>query len=239
MKSKVKISVIYDNNSNSKDLQSDWGFACLIECEETKILFDTGETGNILLSNMGKLKVDPHSIDIVILSHFHHDHTGGLSEFLKINSNIKVYYPQSFPLPLIDIIINSGATPFPVSDFLEIIPNVFTLGEIDGIIPEQSLVIRSNKGIIVITGCAHPGIINILEKTKECFPNEIIYLTMGGFHLYKMTKERMSSTINKISDMGVQAIAPAHCSGNVACQLFNEKYGMNYFEMEAGEIIEI
>jgi 7,8-dihydropterin-6-yl-methyl-4-(beta-D-ribofuranosyl)aminobenzene 5'-phosphate synthase len=239
MKSKVKISVIYDNNSISQELQADWGFACLIECEETKILFDAGEIGNILLSNIVRLNIDPHSIDILFLSHFHHDHSGGLKEFLKINPNVKVYYPQSFPVQLIEVIKISDATPVPVSDFQEILTDIFTLGEIDGIIPEQSLAIRSSKGIVVITGCAHPGIINILEKTKECFQKELIYLVMGGFHLHKLTDEERTKTINKIFDMGIQSIVPTHCSGDVACKMFSEKYGANYLEIGVGKILEI
>ena len=239
MNSKIKISVIYDNNSISKDLQADWGFACLIEYGETKILFDTGETGNILLNNMANLNIDPHSIDIVFLSHFHHDHTGGLIDFLKINPNVRVYYPQSFPIQLIDVIKVSGAIPVPVSDFREILPDVFTLGEIKGVIPEQSLAFRSNYGIVVITGCAHPGIINILEKVKEAFPNEMMYLAMGGFHLHKLTDEERTKTINKISDLGIQSIAPAHCSGDVACKMLSEKFKTNYLEIGTGKILEI
>ena len=239
MKPRVKVSVIYDNKSILKYLQADWGFACLLEYGETKILFDTGECGNILLNNMDKLNIDPHGIDIIFLSHFHHDHTGGLIEFLKINSKVKVYYPQSFPLQLIEAIKNTGAAPTPVSTFQEMLPGIYTLGEIDGVIPEQSLAIRSNKGIVLITGCAHPGIINILEKTKDYFRNELIYLTMGGFHLHKLTDEERTKTIDKISDLGIHSIAPAHCSGDIACKMFSEKYVANYLEIGAGKIFEI
>ncbi|GAI16555.1 unnamed protein product [marine sediment metagenome] len=80
-----------------KDLQADWGFACLIEVENTpKILFDTGTDGRILLSNMEKLEIDPALIDEVFISHAHFDHTGGLSEFLNVNKKAKIYIPPSF-----------------------------------------------------------------------------------------------------------------------------------------------
>jgi len=48
-------------------------------------------------------------------------------------------------------------------------------------IKEQSLIIKSAKGLIIITGCAHPGIVNIVKKAKEIFPNENVYLVLGYF----------------------------------------------------------
>jgi 7,8-dihydropterin-6-yl-methyl-4-(beta-D-ribofuranosyl)aminobenzene 5'-phosphate synthase len=86
----VSITVIYDNNPFLKDLQTDWGFSCLVEIGKTRLLFDTGDNGGILLVNMSKLGIDPKSINLVFLSHFHHDHTGGLIDFLRANPSITV-----------------------------------------------------------------------------------------------------------------------------------------------------
>ncbi|MFW5946801.1 MAG: MBL fold metallo-hydrolase, partial [Candidatus Natronoplasma sp.] len=72
----MKVKILYDNEAK-RPLKSDWGFAAFIEGEE-KILFDTGNDGDILESNMQKMDVDPSKIDKVVLSHEHHDHTGGL-----------------------------------------------------------------------------------------------------------------------------------------------------------------
>jgi len=241
MKSVVKLTVLYDNNSLSAELlpEPDWGFACLIEFREIKILFDTGESGNILLNNMMHLKIDPLSINIVFLSHFHHDHTGGLIEFLKINPYVKIFYPQSFPIHLIDAINISVSEPFPVSEFQEILTDIYTLGEFKGLIPEQSLVLRNSSGIVVITGCAHPGIICVLENVKKFFPNETISFLIGGFHLHKMQNEERTKTINRIYEMEVQSIAPSHCTGDIASKMLKEKYGTKYLEIGVGKIVEI
>ncbi len=235
----VSITVLYDNYQMEKGLQTDWGFSCLIEAGKMKLLFDTGESGEILLSNMAILSIDPKSIDYIFLSHFHHDHTGGLNYFLKKNSDVTIYYPQSFPDQLIEEMKNSGSKLVPVSSFHELQTNIFSLGELDGGIPEQSLAIRTPKGIVVITGCAHPGIINILERAKSFFPNEAIYLAMGGFHLYRKTDDEIRSTINRILKMEIFAVAPSHCSGNSARKMFKEVYNDNYFEIGTGKVIEI
>ena len=74
----MKVTIIYDNTAFRKDLQSDWGFSALVEGEDIpKILFDTGANGDILLSNMEKLNINPALIDEVFISHAHADHTGG------------------------------------------------------------------------------------------------------------------------------------------------------------------
>ena len=235
----VRITIIYDNNPFVEGLQTDWGFSCLVETGNKKLLFDTGDDGSILLSNMSKLKINPEDADFVFLSHFHHDHTGGLSDFLKINSKVTVYYPQSFPDQLTELIKNSGADPVPVSTFLELQPNIFSLGEIGGAIPEQSLAFRTNKGMVVITGCAHPGIVKILLRAKEQFPDEKIYLALGGFHLHNQNEKDINKKVNEMIKMGIVSVAPSHCSGDTARKIFEYLYEDNFIEVGVGKVIYI
>jgi len=92
----ISIAIVYDNNPYKEGLKTAWGFSCVIRCGRT-ILFDTGGNGTILLENMEKLGINPKDVDIVVLSHIHNDHVGGLSKFLKINHNVTVYLLRSFP----------------------------------------------------------------------------------------------------------------------------------------------
>jgi len=77
----VKVTIIYDNEAKLPGLKADWRFSCLIESRDApKTLFDTGASGAILLHNMRELGLDPSAIDIVVISHPHADHTGGLRD---------------------------------------------------------------------------------------------------------------------------------------------------------------
>ena len=104
----LRITIIYDNNSYNKELETRWGFSCLVEGLKKTILFDVGGDGSVLLGNMKKLKISPEKIDIVMLSHIHYDHIGGISDFLKENPNVAVYTPQSFPQSIKDKVKKCG-----------------------------------------------------------------------------------------------------------------------------------
>lgn len=238
-KSNIRLTLIYDNNPMVKGLEFDWGFSCLIETKENKILFDTGNDGKILLENMKKLGINPMSIDTLFLSHYHHDHTGGLKHFLKTNPDVSVYYPQSFPYELSELIIKSSSKAIAVSTSQEFLPGIFSLGEMDSNIPEQSLALRSPEGIVVITGCAHPGIINILQKVKNKFPNELIYLVLGGFHLHRLDDDEINDVVQNIFNLDVLTVAPAHCTGDSARIMFKEVFNADYIDAGVGKQIII
>ncbi len=195
---------MYDNNANA-GLKSGWGFSCLIEGQE-KLLFDTGDDGEKLIYNLRQLNIQPESIAAVTISHNHWDHTGGLKEFLKLNNNAKVFHPKSFSKPT------------------EIFTGVHTTGALGTFIKEQSLVINTQKGNIIVTGCAHPGLENILEKAGQF---GTIYGVMGGFHGF--------SRLEKLQK--IELIAPCHCTQYK--QEIKEKYPTQFKEIRAGSIIEI
>lgn len=87
----VRIQILVDNNSISS-CASEHGFALWIETENNKIIFDTGQNYTTLLTNGRSLRIDLSSADTLILSHGHFDHTGGVSEILKLIPDIDVYY---------------------------------------------------------------------------------------------------------------------------------------------------
>lgn len=178
----LSLTIVYDNNPYGKNLETRWGFSCYVKGTEKTILFDVGGEGSVVLANMRKLAIDPKTVDTIVLSHIHYDHIGGLSDFLRVNPEVAVYMPRSLPRSVKDIVTKAGAKLVEVHKSIKICKDVYSTGELGGFIKEQSLIIKTTKGLVVITGCAHPGIANIVKKAKEMLKTDV-YLALGGFHL--------------------------------------------------------
>jgi 7,8-dihydropterin-6-yl-methyl-4-(beta-D-ribofuranosyl)aminobenzene 5'-phosphate synthase len=238
MNKNFNLTVVYDNNPFDPALQTDWGFSCFIRGAEKNILFDTGTNGNILLSNMSGLGIDPQDVEIVVLSHSHKDHTGGLSALLRENPDIAVYLPDFFPSPFKDSITKQGASYVNIKSYQKILTNVYSTGIISGWINEQGLILDSDKGIVLLTGCAHPRIVNIIETVKDTTKKEI-YLVFGGFHLSGFDNQEIKEIIRSFKKLGVKKTGPSHCSGKEARELFSEFYGEDYMPIGVGTKISI
>lgn len=234
----MTITIVYDNNPYDDRLRTAWGFSCMVRLAEKAVLFDTGGDGSTLLYNMAELGINPEEIDILVLSHIHGDHVGGLTSFLQHNSEVTVYAPVSFPQGLKDEIRLSGAKLREVDEAIELCEGAFTTGELDGGIKEQSLVLRTPRGLVVITGCAHPGITNIVRKAKEIGEDKV-HLVLGGFHLGGASVTEIASIIEDFDELGVEKVASCHCSGDRAQSLFKEHFGLNYIECGVGKKIRI
>ena len=123
--SDLALTVLYDNVSDSPDLTADWGFSALVEYGSHRLLFDTGAVGSILLANMEQLGVDPHSIEAVILSHEHYDHTGGLQALLDTGARPTVYAPGEFRDSFKERVRDQTEL-VEVTDPVEVVPGVHT-----------------------------------------------------------------------------------------------------------------
>jgi len=231
----MHITFLYDNKAYKQGLERGWGFSCLIAGAEKTILFDTGPRGP-LLRNMEKLGIKPKSIDTVVLSHIHPDHTGGLESFLAENPDVTIYLPESFPKRFKDEVQVQGAQIVEVEGPIEICDNVWSTGQLGKLMKEQSLIIRTVSGLIVLAGCSHPGILSILKKAKELMDDDIL-LVMGGFHLEWAGNGKIHKVISAFMKIGVQYVSLCHGSGDQARSLFEEYFGRNYIHAGAGKEI--
>lgn len=202
----MKTTLVYDNTHYSKDLQPDWGFACYVEIEENPtVLFDTGANGAILLRNMEKLGIDPSTPNIVVISHAHWDHTGGLAELMKVNDTATLYVPASFCPSF------PGREAIVVRQALQISENIFLTGELMGM--EQSLVVKTEKGLVVIAGCSHPGVGPILQAASRYGE---VYALIGGLHGFR--------EFDLLKD--IQQVCACHCTQHQSeiKQLYPDKW---------------
>jgi 7,8-dihydropterin-6-yl-methyl-4-(beta-D-ribofuranosyl)aminobenzene 5'-phosphate synthase len=246
----ITITILYDNYQFDDRLKTDWGFSCLIEGLEKTILFDTGGNGAILMDNMNKLMVDPHEIDAVFLSHEHWDHTGGLQDFLKHNHKAVVYLLASFPENIKSSITRAGAKFVEITSSTYIGERIATTGELGANPKEQSLIIETSKGLVIITGCAHPGVVNIVEMAKNYLSSSLtgeakgegerdIYMVFGGFHLGGYSDSELMKMIQDFRKLGVVKVGPCHCSGDRCRVLFKEEYKDDFVEIGVGKTILI
>ncbi len=220
----MKLTVVYDNEAKS-ELQSSWGFACLIETGECNILFDTGWDGHTLMENMEKLSIDPGSIDILVLSHQHWDHVGGATTFLNKDPDVDIYVPAAFSENLKkEMAERSKGHLHEVRGPREICRKVSTTGELGTGIKEQSLILELEEGYVVITGCAHPGLEAIIRAASG--KGKVIGI-IGGLHdsqEYELFR-------------GMHLIGAGHCTAHK--DVIREKYPETFVGIYAGYSVEL
>jgi 7,8-dihydropterin-6-yl-methyl-4-(beta-D-ribofuranosyl)aminobenzene 5'-phosphate synthase len=234
----VKFTILYDNYLHKEGTETDWGFSCLIEGTEKTILFDTGTQPNILMHNVKTMNVDLKKVEQIVITHDHGDHTGGLFEVLKINPDVSVYLPVSFPSTFVRKVEQHKAHVKNVDDPVEICENVFLTGEMGVRIKEQSLIINTQRGLVIVTGCSHQGIVNILKRAKKIM-DKPIYLVFGGFHLGNTPGSDLKKIIQNFKELGVEKCGATHCTGDKAIGMFKKAFGENYIPMGTGKVFEI
>lgn len=233
----MEITILFDKETRDKSLKIGWGFSVLID---GKTLFDTGEKGDYLLNNMEVLQIKVAQIESVVISHDHWDHTGGLWELLKRKSGIPVYGCPDFSSSFKEKVKMNGGEFIPVNTPTRLNKNISLTGEIIGVykgagIPEQAVVLNSENKTCVITGCSHPGIVEIVENVKNNFNLDKIDLVFGGFHLMNTQLREVEATALKLKDMGVQKIGPTHCTGYEAEDVFKKIFETNFFPVRVGQ----
>ena len=234
----MEIKILYDNKAVDSDFMTGWGFSCLID---NKVLFDTGEDAGALQENMQRAKVNIAGIEAVVLSHEHWDHVDGLRGVLEKRKNLKVYVCQGFSTLLKNKIRCMGGIPVEAEPHFEIAENIYTTGEIAGeykgrYMPEQSVYFRTSKGLTILTGCAHPGILKVLKKVEENISGKF-YLVSGGFHLKDHDTKAISAIVDKFRELGVERVAPTHCTGTEAMELFLKEYADTFIDVKVGLVI--
>jgi len=233
-----RIKIIYNNMKINSELQEGGGFSAWVERNDAAVLFDTGGDGLILSNNLDRAALDLKKIRAVVLSHNHWDHVYGLPEAVDRTSDCRVFVPDSFKGSILEQC--PGAAVRPVKKTGEVIPGIWTTGEIftnflGRRISEQSVVLKREREIAILTGCAHPGIVHIVRHTKRLFPNHTVGLLAGGFHLVSHTEEQSKKISDELKSLGVGKVAPSHCTGDRAIQVFKEEWKEKCLELYLGD----
>ena len=231
----ITLTIIYDNYAYVDGMETDWGFAALIETGDGTILFDTGTRGDMFMRNFRALGKDPAEIDALVFSHDHGDHTGGMGALFETGVRPPTYLLGTFN----EQVKNQAAattTTVETQPGDEILAGIFTTGQVGNAIPEQALIIPTADGLVVLTGCAHAGVVAMLERTRE-LNDEPVHLVLGGFHLSGADASHVARTIETVRSMGVEKVGATHCTGDAAIEAFASEFGQDFVRLGVGRVL--
>ncbi len=234
----LRITVLYDNTAARPDCRADWGFACLVEGTQKTILFDTGTKADVFAANVGALRVDLSRVDALVISHPHGDHTGGIPVALKARPGLPVSCPSAPRPPWRSRCGRTGRASSSPEGPADVGPDALVTGPVGGRIPEQALVVRRPEGLVVVTGCSHPGIVAIVEKAKQVAGGKLLAV-LGGFHLLEHSDDAVAGIVARFQELGVEKVGATHCTGEKAIEAFRKAYGARFVEMGAGRVVEL
>jgi 7,8-dihydropterin-6-yl-methyl-4-(beta-D-ribofuranosyl)aminobenzene 5'-phosphate synthase len=220
------VTLIEDTKINEpKDIVAAHGLSLYIERNGQRILFDTGPSSQFI-RNSEKLGVDIKKIDIVIISHSHTDHIGGLTSFLWINKKAIIYLSknalknQDFRALCSKMDERTFNRIHYVDNSTEIAQGIFILAEIEERYPirdrvddEIVLVMKNNNKLIIFSGCSHGEILNIMGTVTRTFPNNYVRAVIGGFHLIGASKYFVEQIGKEMLKYPIIKIYTCHCTG--------------------------
>ena len=230
-------TIVYNNVPSNKNLKTQWGYSVWINRGDRVILFDSGTKAEILQGNLKKLDMDPSKISVIAISHEHNDHTGGLESVLnQVKSGTKVYLPNDYKSAWEDEFVK---VKFIVNDKFQKIDEGVWLTEIfidnNRGIREMAIILEKGQNIVMLTGCAHPGIAHMCESVKNHFPSKKLELVTGGFHLMSNTNLQVTQISDKIKKLGFEKVAPSHCTGENSIAIFRKEWGDNFIPLNLGD----
>lgn len=254
----MKIVTLMENTACREDLSCEHGLSLYLETENHKILFDAGQSG-AFAENAEKLGVDLRQVDFAVLSHGHYDHGGGLQTFLKINGTAPVYAScHAFGLHYstngyigLSLALNASGRIVTVSQDTGLASGIslrrinrapmdpagLTMEEdgirkIDDFRHEQYLLVEERGRRILISGCSHKGILNIMEAFR---PDILI----GGFHFMKVEEtEKLAAAGRKLLEYDT-VYYTGHCTGQRQYDYLKTVMGEKLHYIAAGTVFEI
>jgi 7,8-dihydropterin-6-yl-methyl-4-(beta-D-ribofuranosyl)aminobenzene 5'-phosphate synthase len=202
------------------------------------ILFDTGGDGGVLLANMRRLGVKPGEIEVVVLSHVHGDHVGGLAAVLKEVKGLEVFVPASFPDSFKKRVREAGSRVQDVDAVCQVCKGAHSTGQVASRgLSEQALVVQTATGAVVVTGCAHPGVVRMVEAAGRA--SKRIHGVLGGFHMGGSSAAKIQDVIDTFRRMGLELIGPLHCSGDQTRAMMRQAFGRQCWNAGVGARIRL
>jgi len=276
----MKATVVVDNTapvSGGRPFQGEHGFSLLLEHQSGKILFDMGQSA-VVIHNLSLLKVPVSEIDMLVLSHGHYDHAGGLFHVLQhgrkrypLYAHPDIFTPRyalgggsrmyiGIPYSK-DQLSTLGADWRLNPNPQEIAPGLWFSGQIkrdacfepedkrlvvcchdvetkDGFPDDIALYYVSDKGLVVIGGCTHSGMINTIRQGMALTGVKQFYGWIGGTHLGPATSEQQERTLAELAAMKPEFIMTGHCTGFPMMAEMQRRFGDRFRPAHVGASID-
>ena len=234
------ITVIYNHEGEAaEELVKRGGFSAFVRLGDRSLVFDAGGEASVIFENLHSLGLGDTQIEALVISHNHWDHVFGLPGVMNRSPNyppvyvaasaadgIKQQYPRA------EVIAVDGPK--------KIAPEVWLTGPLEiefmgAPLSEQALVLEHADGLHVIVGCSHPGIVAIVRRVQEMFPETPIAFVGGGFHLRSTGEQEIQRIASELEELGVRKIGPSHCTGGPAVEIFRDRWGKNFVSFDLGD----
>ena len=239
--------------------ESEHGLAFFIETGHKKIIFDTGSS-DLFIKSAALLGISLGEADMIVLSHGHWDHGNGLVhlEGLPLVCHpgcfVKRYRKSGegdLGLSLSEEELRSRYTIQTYKEPHKLCEHTWFLGEIprwnsyeakstkyileggeeDFIMDDSGLACVTDQGLVVISGCAHAGICNMVEYAMAVTGESKVAAVIGGFHL-RAVNNQTRRTISYLKNLGVERVIPSHCTFDPALEEFHKVFGKK--ELQTG-----
>ncbi|MFP4143070.1 MAG: MBL fold metallo-hydrolase [Thermoplasmata archaeon] len=215
------IKILYDDIVTDDEFYPDWGVSIYLDTGDHEILFDVGHDENILLHNMNQSNISKEDIDIIVISHRHWDHIGGLSAFE--DQEVKIYVPESLTDRIMKEFDLQGWV-ISVTDRVEIVDGIYSTGELGRAIKEQALIVENDDGVYILTGCGHPGIGKIMDEASKIGKIKGI---IGGYHGF--------DDLDLLED--IPLLVPCHCT--MLLDKIEERFPDSYRRCGVGTVLNL
>jgi len=241
----VRVTTLVDNDVWKVGLRSSWGLSFYVEGfvrgKRRVVLMDTSGSFDVLLHNASLLDVDFSEVEAVFISHWHGDHCGSLNHVLPLIGKPTPVYVPSENRRGIRAIRGTRGVPFVCSKPVRVMEGMMSTGRMGnwmGWTNEHSLLINlRGRGLVILTGCSHPGIMNIIKHAKRVSGIDKVYGVIGGFHISGVNEGIRVAEF--LRGLGVRLVSPCHCTHISAKTGIMKIMGDSYIKNGAGRIITI
>jgi len=275
----VCITTLVEDTAPGTGLSCEHGLSFWVEYGEKRILFDTGQT-ELLVENARLLGADVAGAAVIVLSHGHYDHTGGLPAVLDVAPGAMVYMHPAALGPKFSrkgtetrsigmsdstkeviLALSQDHGVVWTEEPTKVMSGVFVTGRIprntdfegvggdfyldencekaDTLPDDQAMFFYTPRGLVVLLGCSHAGVVNTLDYIAKLSGDKHIDSIVGGMHLLNASQDRIERTVNVFRKYNVQNIGFGHCTGANAAQEVRRAFPDRCFVCSTGSRVRL